>query len=150
LALAPGPSRAERDGPSQRSESCSTTPASTSGDLERSKAFYLAALAPLRYRIAKEHAGQACGFGVAEGFGKSSDPHGDFWIIKAPPQTPRFHIAFTAPSRAEVDAFHKAALAAGGRDNGAPGPRPQYHDGYYAAFVLDPDGYNIELVFHGG
>jgi catechol 2,3-dioxygenase-like lactoylglutathione lyase family enzyme len=119
-------------------------------DLARSRAFYLAALAPLRYRIAKEHAGQACGFGVPDGFGKSPDPAGDFWIIKGMPQEPRIHLAFTAPSRAEVDAFYKAALAAGGRDNGAPGLRPQYHEGYYAAFVLDPDGYNVEAVCHTG
>lgn len=119
-------------------------------DLERSKAFYLAALAPLRYRIAKEHPGAACGFGVPDGFGQSPDPAGDFWIIKGAPQEPRIHLAFTAPSRAEVDAFYRAALAAGGRDNGAPGLRPQYHARYYAAFVLDPDGYNIEAVCHGG
>ncbi len=119
-------------------------------DLERSKVFCRAALAPLRYRIAKEHAGQACGFGVPDGFGQSPDPAGDFWIIKAAPQEPQLHLAFTAPSRAEVDAFYKAAVAAGGRDNGAPGLRSQYHDRYYAAFVLDPDGYNIDAVCHTG
>ena len=59
-------------------------------------------------------------------------------------------MAFAASSRAEVDAFHAAALAAGGTDNGAPGLRPLYHPGYYGAFVLDPDGHNIEAVFHGG
>jgi predicted lactoylglutathione lyase len=58
-------------------------------------------------------------------------------------------VAFRAASRAEVDAFHRAALAAGGRDNGPPGPRPHYHAGYYGAFALDPDGHNIEVVFHG-
>lgn len=62
--------------------------------------------------------------------------------------TGRVHLAFQAPDRAVVDAFHRAALASGGRDNGAPGERP-YHPGYYAAFVLDPDGNNIEAVFHG-
>jgi catechol 2,3-dioxygenase-like lactoylglutathione lyase family enzyme len=62
--------------------------------------------------------------------------------------TGRHHLAFQAESRATVDAFHKAALAAGGKDNGAPGERP-YHPGYYAAFVLDPDGNNIEAVYHG-
>jgi catechol 2,3-dioxygenase-like lactoylglutathione lyase family enzyme len=61
---------------------------------------------------------------------------------------PPVHIAFRADARALVDAFHKAALAAGGRDNGAPGPRPQYHPNYYGAFVLDPDGHNIEAVCH--
>jgi predicted lactoylglutathione lyase len=59
------------------------------------------------------------------------------------------HVAFVARSRAEVDAFHAAAVAAGGRDHGAPGPRPEYHPGYYGAFVLDPDGHNIEAVTHG-
>ena len=89
------------------------------------------------------------GVGVASGPGASSDPHGDFWIFAAPPMTPRPHLAFTAASRAVVDAFHRAALDAGATDNGAPGPRPQYHAGSYAAFVLDPDGYNIEAVCHG-
>ena len=60
----------------------------------------------------------------------------------------RFHVAFAASNRAEVDAFHGAAIAAGGRDNGAPGLRPQYHPNYYGAFVLDPDGHNIEAVCH--
>lgn len=117
-------------------------------DLARSKAFYRAALAPLRYEIRKEHGAAAAGFGVPDGPGKSPDPAGDFWIAQGDPQTPRIHIAFTAASRAEVDAFYRAALAAGGKDNGPPGLRPQYHAGYYAAFVLDPDGYNIEAVCH--
>ena len=64
-----------------------------------------------------------------------------------PPSTP-VHLAFAAPDRATVDAFHAAALAAGGRDNGAPGLRPRYHAGYYAAFALDPDANNVEAVFH--
>src|SRR5688572_18298378 len=63
--------------------------------------------------------------------------------------TGRHHLAFQAPDRATVDAFHRAGLAAGGRDNGLPGERPNYHPGYYAAFLLDPDGNNIEAVFHG-
>jgi catechol 2,3-dioxygenase-like lactoylglutathione lyase family enzyme len=116
-------------------------------DFERSKAFYRAALASLGYRICKEK-GTAAGFGVVDGHGKSSDPAGDFWIAEGEPQTPRMHIAFNAASRAIVDAFHKAALAAGGQDNGAPGLRPIYHANYYGAFVLDPDGYNIEAVCH--
>lgn len=118
-------------------------------DLSRSRAFYAAALAPLGYSIAKEYPGEAVGFGVAEGFGKGVDPHGDFWIDVRPPMVPRPHFAFTAETPAIVDAFHAAALAAGGTDNGAPGPR-DYHPGYYAAFVLDPDGYNIEAVCHDG
>ena len=90
------------------------------------------------------------GFGVTEGWGRSPDPGGDFWVLAAaePPQT--LHFAFSAATREAVDAFHAAALAAGGRDNGAPGLRPQYHARYYAAFVLDLDGHNIEAVCHAG
>ena len=116
-------------------------------DFERSKTFYRAVLAALRYRITKEHGG-ACGFGIAEGYGKSPDPGGDFWISQGQPQVPRVHVAFSAASRAEVRAFHEAALKAGGKDNGAPGLRPRYHPHYYGAFVLDPDGYNVEAVCH--
>jgi catechol 2,3-dioxygenase-like lactoylglutathione lyase family enzyme len=119
----------------------------TVSDFARSKAFYVAALEPLGYSIRKEK-GNAAGFGVAEGHGKSTDPAGDFWIAQGAPQEPRVHVAFNAASRAIVDAFHKAALAAGGRDNGAPGLRPIYHANYYGAFVLDPDGNNIEAVCH--
>lgn len=117
-------------------------------DVERSKAFYRAALAPLGYRLIKEvPQRRAAGFGVADGQGKSTDPAGDFWIVKGPP-TPSVHIAFNAASRAAVDAFFAAAMAAGGRDNGPPGLRPRYHANYYGAFVFDPDGYNIEAVCH--
>jgi catechol 2,3-dioxygenase-like lactoylglutathione lyase family enzyme len=87
------------------------------------------------------------GFGVPDGFGKSPDPHGDFWIGAGAPMTPRPHFAFTAANPALVDAFFAAAMRSGGLDNGAPGLR-SYHPGYYAAFVLDPDGYNIEAVCH--
>jgi catechol 2,3-dioxygenase-like lactoylglutathione lyase family enzyme len=119
-------------------------------DFARSKAFYQAALAPLHYRILKEiPAANAAGFGVTEGPGKSLDAAGEFWIGQGPlPAAPRAHIAFSANSHAEVDAFHASALAAGGKDNGAPGLRPQYHANYYGAFVLDPDGYNVEAVCH--
>ncbi len=117
-------------------------------DLARSRAFYLAALAPLRYEIRKEHGGEAAGFGVPGGFGRSPDPAGDFWIVRGQPYTPRTHVAFTAATRTQVDDFYRAALEAGGKDNGAPGLRPQYHADYYGAFVLDPDGYNIEAVCH--
>jgi catechol 2,3-dioxygenase-like lactoylglutathione lyase family enzyme len=108
-------------------------------DLAKSKAFYRAALAPLGYGLLMEFDAFA-GFGVA--------PKPDFWIGKGKPNVPPVHVAFRADSRAHVDAFHKAALAAGGRDNGAPGLRPQYHPNYYGAFVLDPDGNNIEAVCH--
>ncbi len=114
-------------------------------DYARSKAFYEKALAPLGITVAKEFAPH-CGFGRG--------PKPDFWIgvdDKAKGKTIEpVHVAFVARSRAEVDAFHAAALAAGGKDNGGPGLRPQYHQGYYGAFVLDPDGHNVEAVIHGG
>ena len=116
-------------------------------DFARSRKFYTAVLAPLGYEVRKEFDGTAAGFGVPLGYGKSLDPAGDFWIIKGEPFK-GLHIAFSAESRVHVDAFHMAALAAGGTDNGAPGLRPIYHENYYGAFVLDPDGYNIEAVCH--
>ena len=115
-------------------------------DLERSKRFYAQALAPLGYRVALELDG-AVGFGAPTQAG--DDPGGDFWISSGEPQSPRTHVAFRAASEREVDAFHRAAIEAGAADNGPPGQRPQYHPGYYAAFVHDPDGYNVEAVFHG-
>ena len=115
-------------------------------DLEASKAFYLKALAPLGYGISLEFEG-AAGFGAQQGTG--DDPGGDFWIGAGDPQTPRLHVAFRAANEEEVNAFYRAAIEAGGKDNGAPGERPHYHPGYYAAFVLDPDGHNIEAVYHG-
>jgi len=111
----------------------------TVSKIEPSKAFYRAALAPLGYAMLKEF-GPAAGFGIA--------PNHDFWIGQGVPNVPPIHVAFRAESRAMVDAFYRAALAAGGRDNGAPGLRPQYHANYYGAFVLDPDGHNIEAVCH--
>ena len=108
-------------------------------DVAKAKAFYRAALAPLGYGMLMEFE-QFAGFGVA--------PKPDFWIGQGAPNAPRVHIAFRADTRAVVDAFYMAALAAGGRDNGPPGPRPLYHDNYYGAFVLDPDGHNIEAVCH--
>jgi len=116
-------------------------------NLELSKAFYLKALAPLGYGISLELEG-AAGFGAQTGAG--DDPGGDFWISVGEPQTPRTHVAFHAANEEQVNEFYRAAIEAGGKDNGPPGPRPHYHEGYYAAFVLDPDGYNIEAVFHGG
>lgn len=108
-------------------------------DLERSKVFYAGALEPLGYAIAGEYPGA---IGV-------TNPGGawEFSLRKKEAATPA-HIAFGVETRALVDAFHAAALTAGGSDNGAPGPRPHYHEGYYAAFVLDPDGNNIEVVCH--
>jgi catechol 2,3-dioxygenase-like lactoylglutathione lyase family enzyme len=108
-------------------------------DVAKSKAFYRSALAPLGYTMLMEWE-EFAGFGVA--------PKPDFWIGQGKPNVPPIHIAFRAESRAQVDAFYRAAMAAGGSDNGAPGPRPQYHPHYYGAFVLDPDGHNIEAVCH--
>lgn len=105
----------------------------------KSKAFYAAALAPLGYAVLMEFE-QFAGFGIA--------PKPDFWIGEGTPNVPPIHVAFRAESRGQVDAFHKAALAAGGRDHGAPGLREHYHPNYYGAFVLDPDGHNIEAVCH--
>jgi len=115
-------------------------------DYAKSKEFYSKALAPISYKlimeVPKEYTG---GKGVA-GFGEPPKP--DFWIHEAKPNDPPIHVAFRVPTRAVVDKFYAAALAAGGRDNGAPGPRPHYHANYYGAFVLDPDGHNIEAVCH--
>jgi catechol 2,3-dioxygenase-like lactoylglutathione lyase family enzyme len=108
-------------------------------DLARSKAFYAKALAPLGIELLREFEGRIAGFG------KNRKP--EFRIQTATP-TPPLHIAFIASSRALVKAFYEAALAAGGRDNGPPGTRPMYHEHYFGAFVLDPDGYNIEAVCH--
>jgi catechol 2,3-dioxygenase-like lactoylglutathione lyase family enzyme len=107
-------------------------------NLERSRAFYSAALAPLGVQELIEH-GDAVAFGV-------DAPQ--FWIVQgeAAVTTPRVHVAFVAATPLEVDTFHRAALDAGGVDHGAPGPRPQYSEHYYAAFVLDPDGHNVEAV----
>ncbi len=107
-------------------------------DAAASKRFYEAALKPLGYSTLMDFGEQAVGLG--EG-GKP-----DFWLGKGAPKPS--HIAFRSPDRAAVDAFHAAAIAAGGRDNGAPGVRAHYHAGYYAAFVLDPDGHNVEAVCH--
>jgi len=108
-------------------------------DFPRSRKFYAAALAPLGYAPLME-------FGDAAGFGVPSKP--DFWISAGTPGEPKSHVAFRAETRALVDAFYRAAIDAGGRDNGPPGLRPHYHPNYYGAFVLDPDGHNIEAVCH--
>jgi len=115
-------------------------------DPQVSRPFYERALAPLGYQLLREIPTQITGGRVVLGFGAPPKP--DFWVAEGTPQTPRLHVAFRAESRAAVDAFYAAAIAAGGKDNGPPGPRPQYHAHYYAAFVLDPDGHNIEAVVH--
>jgi catechol 2,3-dioxygenase-like lactoylglutathione lyase family enzyme len=112
-------------------------------DIERTRTFYAAALAPLGYRLAFDqvHDGvRILGFGAG---GKI-----DTWFVDAAPASGGCHLAWQAPDRAAVDAFHAAALAAGGRDHGAPGLRPHYHADYYGAFVIDPDGNNVEAVCH--
>jgi catechol 2,3-dioxygenase-like lactoylglutathione lyase family enzyme len=114
-------------------------------DYERAKAFYVRALAPLGYSLIMEvsqHEHDA----PATGFGANGKP--DFWIGGEGGLDRQLHVAILAKDRATVDAFYHAALAAGGRDNGAPGIRAHYHPSYYGAFVLDPDGHNIEAVCH--
>lgn len=116
-------------------------------DYEGAKRFYAAALAPLGLTLVMEVTPEINPLKVwACGFGKGGKP--EFWIGSDGRTTPPMHIAFVVDSRAEVRAFHAAALRAGGRDNGAPGLRPQYHPAYYGAFVLDLDGHNIEAVCH--
>ena len=114
---------------------------------ERGKAFYLEALAPLGYALIMEvpSTRNASGFPAA-GFGANGKP--DFWIGGEGKLEKPLHVAIVAKDRRAVDEFHRAALAAGGKDNGAPGLRPQYHPNYYGAFVLDPDGHNVEAVCH--
>lgn len=114
-------------------------------DYARSKAFYLQALAPLGAGLALEVSAEQTGDRAHAGFGRDGKP--SLWISPAPGGA-KVHAAIVADDRAAVDAFHRAALAAGGTDNGAPGLRPHYHPDYYAAFVLDPDGHNIEAVCH--
>jgi catechol 2,3-dioxygenase-like lactoylglutathione lyase family enzyme len=115
-------------------------------DIARSKRFYRAALAPIGYQLLLEFAAEVTGSDDVAGFGEGG--RCDFWLAQGEPNRPALHIAFRARERALVDRFHAAALAAGGRDNGPPGPRPHYHADYYGAFVLDPDGHNIEVVCH--
>lgn len=105
----------------------------------KSRQFYEAALAPLGYVLIMEYQGTIAGFGA--------DGKPDFWISESDAVAP-VHVAFTAADRATVDAFHAAALSAGGGDNGAPGIRSHYHENYYGAFIHDPDGHNVEAVCH--
>lgn len=118
----------------------------TTKDPIRSRRFYEAALSPLGYQVLKEVPTQFTGGLVVLGLGVPPKP--DFWMIEGEPNEPRIHVAFRADTRAQVDAFYQAALAAGGKDNGAPGIRAHYHADYYGAFVFDPDGHNIEAVCH--
>jgi catechol 2,3-dioxygenase-like lactoylglutathione lyase family enzyme len=109
-------------------------------DLDRSKQFYDRALQPLGITRLYAEADRFAGYGVR--------PKAFFWIGSRASSSSGAHIAFTAADRATVDRFYEAAIAAGGKDNGTPGIRPHYHANYYGAFVLDPDGHNIEAVCH--
>ena len=111
-------------------------------DLEASRHWYTEALAPLGFRDlgAWSDAGREIAFGLEDA--------NDFGLSDKYEAGGQLHIAFAAETKEQVEAFHAAAIAAGGTDNGAPGPRPEYSEGYYGAFVLDPDGHNVEAVFH--
>lgn len=118
----------------------------TVSNFEKSKLFYSEALAPIGYSLLMEVAASETGSKDFAGFGVSPKP--DIWIGSGTPNYPPVHVAFRVSSRTLVNAFYETALAAGARDNGAPGIRPHYHPNYYGAFVLDPDGHNIEAVCH--
>jgi catechol 2,3-dioxygenase-like lactoylglutathione lyase family enzyme len=110
-------------------------------DYAASRAFYEQTLEPLGYGVVMAFdEWKACGFGTEQKPG--------FWIAQREPYGTGTHVAFTVDDRATVDAFHAAALAAGATDNGAPGLREEYHPTYYGAFVIDPDGNNVEAVCH--
>jgi len=121
----------------------------TVSDIEKSKKFYLKTLGALGYVLVMSKP-KSAGFGVRYGHGKSFDPGGDFWLTEGAPMNPRVHFAFSAASQTIVDTFYAEGKIAGGIENGAPSLRPQYHPNYYATFLLDPDGYNIEAVCHVG
>ncbi len=108
-------------------------------DVAASKAFFLQALQPLGVAVVMEGP-----YGVGLGQGRKPS----LWLHATADKPARLHLAFAAATRAQVDAFHAAALAAGGTDNGPPGLRPHYHANYYAAFVIGPDGHNVEAVCH--
>jgi catechol 2,3-dioxygenase-like lactoylglutathione lyase family enzyme len=115
-------------------------------DFAASRAFYESALAPLGFHVVMDFVDwKAVGFGED---GPVEKP--EFWVSEREPFGTGTHVAFSCPDRETVDAFHAAAIGAGGRDNGPPGLREHYHPTYYAAFVLDPDGNNIEAVCHRG
>jgi catechol 2,3-dioxygenase-like lactoylglutathione lyase family enzyme len=115
-------------------------------DYERAKAFYAAALKPLRFTVIMEFPPEVTGGFQTAGLGADGKPF--FWITASGKTAPHLHVAFRAETREQVDQFHAAALAAGGTDNGGPGLREIYHPNYYGAFVRDPEGHNIEAVCH--
>lgn len=108
-------------------------------NLDESREFFLKALQPLGVTVAMEGP-----YGV--GMGKSGKP--SLWLTETKERPGHLHLAFTAGTRKQVDEFYRAAMAAGGKDNGPPGLRPHYHSSYYGAFVIGPDGHNIEAVCH--
>jgi catechol 2,3-dioxygenase-like lactoylglutathione lyase family enzyme len=109
-------------------------------EVARSREFYLRVLAPFGYRLLRDFGEDAAGLGTLN--------YAILGLVRAQPGFPSTHLAFSVSTHGEVERFHAAALAAGGRDNGAPGLRPHYHPDYYAAFVIDPDGHNLEVVCH--
>ncbi len=113
-------------------------------NVEVSKKFYLAALAPMSFEVLLEYPG-GCGLGSK---GSGDDAIGSLWLVEKPVVTDKIHFAFRVRDKAAVQAFYEAALANGGTDNGAPGIRAEYSPGYFAAFVRDPDGHNVEVVCH--
>ena len=113
-------------------------------NFKRSKSFYMHALAPLGYALVMEVSSERTGDAAHAGFGTEGRPR--FWIGTGTPNKGQMHVAFKAKTRKAVEEFYEAALKAGGKDNGAPGLRPHYHENYYGAFVSDPDGHNIEAV----
>ena len=115
-------------------------------DYEQALRFYRAALAPLGISVVMQVTKEQTGGYEGAGLGRDGKP--DFWLSAGKLTETPLHIAFVADSRATVDRFFEAALAAGGVDNGAPGIRAHYHPNYYGAFVLDPEGHNIEAVCH--
>lgn len=116
------------------------------GNFERAIRFYRSALAPLGLSVVMQVGKEESGGYEGAGFGRDGKP--SFWLEAGKTTAPRLHVAFVAESRAAVDRFFEAALAAGGVDNGAPGVRAHYHPNYYGAFVIDPEGHNIEAVCH--
>ena len=113
---------------------------------KKSKSFYIQALQPLGFGLVIEVSSERSGDNAHAGFGTEGRPR--FWIGAGTPIKGQMHVAFKAKNRRAVEQFYEAALKAGGKDNGTPGLRPHFHENYYGAFVLDPDGHNIEAVCH--
>ena len=116
-------------------------------DYDKAREFYTKALAPLGYKVMMEYTREEVPELGSPKLGGLGAEHPDFWLSQGNPSTPQ-HLAFRAKSRAAVDAFYAAAIAAGAKDNGPPGVRAQYHPQYYGAFVIDIGGHNLEAVCH--